>query len=448
MKLFSHIVIYIRHRYLILAALVFALFITGCAPAASVAPLPTVVPFPTMTPGRAANGLLPTLIALPLDTQLSNPATLAALANQPSPMPNRALCPPTAEAVLDPQPTNIRDMNNAMVRFLAAGGTAAELEGLLRTDWGVLAANGFVRADLDLTGEGTPETIMSYLSPEGGALLIAACEAAQVLLAYDAVLGGEPPQVLLTQDMTNDGLPELMFASRVCTGESDESCGYRTQIATWRAGLGRFINLMGEPLLTASLPTIEDVDQDLVSELVVRLDDEGDATSGPLRTGVAVYDWNGGGYVQALTQLDPPRFRIQVIQLGDAAFANAAYEEAVSFYELALTNAELRNWQNDDTPLLQTYALYRLLLTFSFLEDERRVEIYHAMQSSYPDIAAAPIYIQLAQAFWNALQVTNNLRSACVEVQAVISTRPEAVGLLNRYGESGQTYDARTLCPF
>jgi hypothetical protein len=432
----------------ILIAVLYVLLISGCAPAASVASLPTVVPFPTTTPGRAASGLLPTLIALPLDTQLSNPATLAALANQPSPMPNRALCPPRADATLDPQPTNIRDINNTMVRFLAAGGDATALESALRSAWGVLAANGFVRADLDLTGEGTPETVISYLSPEGGALVIAACEAAQVLLAYDSALGGEPPQILLSQDMTNDSVPELMFASRVCTGEGDDTCGYRTQIATWRAGLGRFVNLIGEPLFSADLPTVEDVDQDLVSEVVVRLDDDGDATTGPLRTGVAVYDWNGGGYVQALTQLDPPSFRIQVIQLGDAAFASAAYEEAVSFYELALTSTDLRNWQNDDVPLLQTYALYRLLLTFSFLEDERRVEIYQAMQTSYPDIAAAPIYIQLAQAFWNALEVTNNLRSACIEVQAVISTRPEAVTLLNRYGESGGTYDARALCPF
>jgi hypothetical protein len=44
--------------------------------------------------------------------------------------------------------------------------------------------------------------------------------------------------------------------------------------------------------------------------------------------------------------------------------------------------------------------------------------------------------------------VTNNLRSACVEVQAIISTRPEAVGLLNRYGSESPVYEAGDVCPF
>jgi hypothetical protein len=54
----------------------------------------------------------------------------------------------------------------------------------------------------------------------------------------------------------------------------------------------------------------------------------------------------------------------------------------------------------------------------------------------------------MIDAFWNALQVTHNLHSACVEVQAIINAWPEAVGLLNRYGSRSPVYNASDLCPF
>jgi hypothetical protein len=54
----------------------------------------------------------------------------------------------------------------------------------------------------------------------------------------------------------------------------------------------------------------------------------------------------------------------------------------------------------------------------------------------------------MATTYWNALQVTNNLHSACLEVQAIIRERPEALNLLNRYGSRSPTYSAEMLCPF
>jgi hypothetical protein len=432
-----------------ISLLVLLIMLAGCAPAPALPPLPTVIPFPTMTPGRAVAGMLPTSAALLLDGQLSNPATLAALAIQATATPNFTLCPSITEATLDPRPITTRDMHAAIIRFLNAGGSPAALENALRTEWGVMGANGFVRVDFDLTGEGGAETVISYLSPEdGGTLLIAGCANGETRLIYEAALGGEAPQILWTSDMTFDGKPELLFAALVCTGDGEEGCAYRTQLATWRADVGRMVNLLGEPLVASRPPTIEDVDQDQVSELLIRLDDDGDAASGPQRTGILVYDWNGGAYVRSLTRLDPPTFRIQVIHLADAAFASTAYEEAIGLYELVLTDSTLRNWQNDDAPVLQTYALYRLMLAYSFLEDERRITLYQTIQTTYPDPAAAPVYIQMALSFWNALQVTNNLRSACTEVQAIISARSEAVGLLNRYGSASPSYQPRDLCPF
>jgi hypothetical protein len=421
--------------------------LAACEPAPAAPALPTVVPFPTMTPGRVVFGIIPTPVSVAAQPGAINP--LAIGGNATTPAPDYAFCPPASEVALDRQPPIARDMNAAMVRFLNAGGLPIALEDALRTDWGVLAATGFVRNDLDLTGEGIPEILVSYLSPDGGgALMIAACDSGTVTQVYDALLGGEAPQILWTNDMTFDGAPELMFSSRACPDETDATCIYRTQLISWRANLGQFINLFGDPITSNRPPTIEDVDQDQVSEVIVRLDDDGNAETGPLRTGVVVYDWNGAGYARALTQFDAPQFRVQVVHLADAAWAAGEFDEAAALYEQVITNLDLRNWQNDDVPLLQTYGLYRLLLAYAFLEDDRLLEVYQVIQTQYPDPAAAPVYIQMAYAFWNALQVTNNLRSACVEVQTIITARPESVGLLNRYGSESPVYEARDLCPF
>lgn len=426
-----------------------AIILTGCATASVTDVLPTRNPFPTMTPGRYAAGEMPTQIALALDGDLAlNPGSVNA-GNQATSTPSYGRCPALAAIELESPPAIAREMDAAIVRYLDAGGSASDLEEALRSQWGVLGASGFVRADLDLSGEGTPDIIVSYLASDGGgSLLITSCADGRVLPVYETTLGGEPPQILWANDMTFDGAIDLLFSSRVCSGNTDDTCVYRTQLINWLDRLGQLVNLLGAPVESSRPPTIEDVDQDQVFELVVRQDDDGNAESGPRRTGFDVYDWNGGSYVRSLTQLDPPRYRIQVVHQADAAFSAASYDDAIQLYQQVLADANLRNWQNDDEQTLTTYAIYRLMITYAFLEDERRIELYQFLQQNYPDPAAAPIFIQIAQTFWDALQITNNLRSACLEVETIIAAHPETLGLLNRYGSESPTYTALDVCPF
>jgi hypothetical protein len=76
------------------------------------------------------------------------------------------------------------------------------------------------------------------------------------------------------------------------------------------------------------------------------------------------------------------------------------------------------------------------------------VPTVQSILATYPDVTAAPVYIEMAVTFWNAYQVTNNLNAACLNVQTVIAARQEALGLLNRYGSRSPTYTADDLCPF
>lgn len=380
------------------------------------------------------------------DDGLANPATVIALANQPTPTPNLSNCPaPDETLTLDAAPDNARTVDEAITRYLSQGGTVLQLETTLRDDWAILGETGTVRGDLDLTGEGAPEIIIAYNSPdEGGVLLILGCIDGRYLARYRAALGGDAPQILNILDMNFNSGAELLFASQACSPD----CTTRAQVVTWSADRGRFVNLLASPVTSPVAPTTEDIDSDQVQELIVRFTDAGDATTGPQRTGYTVYDWNGVSYVQSITQLDPPRFLIQVLHQADEALANESYEEAQALYQLALDTDSLEAWQNDDPITLRAYALYRLLTVQAFTEDSARIQTQQTISELYPDLATAPPYAAMAQAFWSALQVTNNLRSACTEALNVAAQRQDAVGLLNRYGSSSPVYSAADLCAF
>jgi len=427
--------------------LILILILAACQSAAPTSDAPTQIVFPTMTPGRVIEAPLAPVLGVALDgSGLSNPATAIALANRPTATPNYRSCPTPNEAiVLDAlAPSSARLMDDAVARFLSDGGTVDNLEMTLRDRWNILGDQGIVRSDIDLTGEGTPEIVLTYTTPdEGGVLLIDGCIDGRYLTRYQAALGGDTPQLLNVGDMNFNGIPELLFTSRDCTA----ACVYHTQMVTWNPERGRFINLLGGAITSDTIPTVQDIDNDQVSEVIIRFDSSGDAQTGPLRTGYTVYDWNGIGYVQSITQLNAPRFRIQVIQEADAAFATENMDDAISLYSLAL-DPSLENWYNDDATTLYAYALYRLLVAYAFTESGQQLDTLQTIQTSFPDPTTAPPYVQMSLDFWDALQVTNNLHSACLKAQETILSHPDALNLLNRYGSRSPTYAAADLCPF
>ncbi len=407
---------------------------------------PTTFPFPSMTPGRVLHVPLPTMFGIPLDgSGLSNPATAVAMSNRPTATANLRACPgQNPAAVLESaQNTSTAQAAESIVRYLNAGGNADNLTVYLRENWNVLGETGFARGDLDLTGEGSPEIVVSY---GGGNFLIFGCIDGRYLMRYEATLGGGAPEMLTIGDLNLNGVPELLFSSQSCSDE--ETCTHSTQMLTWSAQNGRFINLLGGAITSETAPTIEDIDADQISELIVRMTDDGNADTGPIRTGFTVYDWDGVNYVRSITQLNPPRFRIQVIQQADEQFGAGNTSEAIALYNLAVDSPGLENWYPDDEAALQSYARYRLMLAYAFMDDPRLLANYQAILASAPDPAAAPVYVAMTDAFWNAFQVTQNMNSSCLEVQAVISARPEAANLLNRYGTRSPTYTPGDLCPF
>jgi hypothetical protein len=384
------------------------------------------------------------------DASLANPATAIALANVATPTPGYGVCPAPASVELGIQPGNGRGILAEIIRFLSEGGAPATLYDKLLNDWKLLTPTSLFKADVDFIGAGAPQILLTYDAPdEGGTLLILGCADGRYYNLYQAITGGGAPTVLAASDLNYDNRADVAFSSRTCTEvQGRQQCTYRTQVIAWKTESGRFVSLLNGPISSVDAPIVRDVDNDRVSEVVVRLTSTGTQETGPLRTGVNIYDWNGATYVLSIVQLDPPRFQIQVIQEADKNFARQNSKPAISLYQLALNDKNLRFWFNDEPAILNSYVLYRLLLLYAYTDDNELLPTFNAIVQTYPDATAAPVYVTLSQTFWNAFQVTNNLHSACQEVQSIIATRSEALRLLNRYGSHNPSYTAQDLCPF
>ncbi len=437
-----------RHHIFILLALILAA--CGQQQTTQVERLPTVQPFPTATPGVSIRGVLPTQAPQPLaDSSLANPATAVALANLPSPTPDYTACPPPSTEPLNDVPPNGRAVREEIERFLSAGGPLPTLENGMRLVWRVLPDDGFIRNDVDLTNDGSVEIMMAYAVPDdGGTLLIMGCENGAYSVRYQALTGGGTPQVLQIADMNQDQLPDILFTSQLCVDEARTQCAFQTQLVTWNATIGRFVSILNAPIRSENPPTFVDVDNDRVTEVAVQLTNPGTRETGPLRTGTLIYDWNGTAYTLSITQFDAPRFRIQIVQEADRAMQIDDYETATRLYQRAADDPDLQNWLADDADVLRSYALFRLLTTYTFIEDERNIAVLQTLGETFLDPATAPVYVALSNAFWETFQSTGNINTACAEVQNIIRDRPEAIGLLNRYGSSSPSYTSRSLCPF
>lgn len=440
----------------ILLYLSLPILIIACQPTLPAQSIPTAIPFPTMTVGRSFSGDLPSNNFLVEDSQLANPATVAANVARPSPTPNLRACPSQSGGLtLAVFPDTPSEANDAIANFLTLGGTLIDLEDQMLNDWDALGEDGFIRSDSDLTGEGTPEIIVSYTGPgDVGVLGIFTCANGQYLPRYQIVNeGSDPPLLTWLGDINRNGLNDLVYSTYSC--DEEETCEYVTQVVTWERDRGRFINLVEGTMTSFDLPTLNDMDNDDVAEIVLVLDTRGTSATGPLRTGVNIYDWNGSVYTLSFVQLDPPQYRVQLIHAADRLFGRLQTREAAALYREALQEeTDLRYWFNSGPETLIPYGLYRTILVDTFNADfENRQTIIDTLQEAYPidantNPARLPVYVEMAYAFLAGWDATNNLSNACQLVQAVIEDRPEAIELMNRYGSRSPQYTANDFCPF
>jgi len=439
-------------QYSIPLLLVLLILLGACRQEIPAPIAPSLVPFPTPTMGYVLNGILPTPNSLAPD--VIAPATVVALANRGTPTPDGSACPPeSATAQLEELPRGSNAIANEIARFLSAGGSVERLETALRNRWAILPQNGFIRNDIDLTSEGTPDILLGLSIEEGGFFLAIGCQDRAYRVFHQLVFQQTTaPQLLFAEDMNVALAPELAVTGRFCENNDQNLCQYQTYILTWSASLGRMVNLLNLPLLTDELPEILDSDNDLVDEILVKLDYIGDINTGPLRTGRQIYDWNGTIYVLSILELDPPDYQIQVIQEADRNFLAGKMASAIELYQLAYTDEELRIWLRNEAPILESYILYRLMLAWASEGSPESAIVFERLRTDFalpiegqPEITP---FMTLGQAFWEAYSQNNDISEGCEAVQAILPEAPLALSWMNRYGARNLGYVARDMCPF
>ncbi len=441
------------------------ILLTACQPNSADLPTaePTPIPFPTVTPGVVVSGGLTPIPAAPLDGSGVDPATAVARANQPTPTPI-AVCPaPDGDTELAPElPRNPLAIREEIERFLSAGGTFSALESGLSDTWGIAGENGFVRSDIDLTGEGLPEVIVGYSitggEAAGGTLLVLGCTDRVYSLLYAYVADQFAiPQLYNIGDMNFDRRNDLLFAAEVCDEpEEREDCAFDVELVTYEPELARFVSLLGVDVESSEEPQTVDVDNDNVSELVIRRGDIGNIDTGPLRTGTDIYDWNGSVYVRSIVQPDPPRYVIQVIHEADRQIRAGETDVAIALYEIALAGEDLNRWWRDEDDTLRAYALYRLMIAQTLLVPEGGeagnspavAGVFNRLNEAFPNPAEAPVYANMGRAFFEQFQATGDRPSACLAARNIAEDDESALERINRYGERNPTYTVVDLCPY
>lgn len=427
--------------------------LTACLPQ-SVALAPTFPPFPTTTPGQSLIGVLPTGAMAPVMGNLQNPATAVAFANRPTPTPNLGACPVLdGDAEWGRKQATTADAHAAILDYVQDGGSVNGLRDGIRIRWQALGESGFVRDDFDLTGEGTPDIVIGWRTPEDvGELLVVGCRDGQYVIRDSAEMDSDQPPILVFVGEMNNAAPaELVYADELC--DADANCVYETYVWAWDGYSGQFRNLLTTILNTLEIPELRDIDTDAVTEIVVNLRENGNTVTGPLRQGVMIYDWDGNNYPLSIIQLEAPRYYIQIAHEGDKQFSQLQMTNAAQTYTLLADATDLRYWYNNEADWLKAYALYRLLLTYATLEDPRLGDVALRLNTDFALTAALsadelPVYALMGYRFLDTLEVTGDLHAACLDTLQIVRERPEALDLLNRYGSRSPRYAELDLCPF
>lgn len=434
-------------------AVIIALLAAACQPSDNTEA--TLQPPPTVTIGQSISGALSAEnVSVGNSAAVANPATAVASSIRTTATPDYSACPSTAfEARLQTSPPDREAAVDAILSYLNAGGSPEDLLQDMDMLWDAVGETGYLRNTDDLTGEGSVDITLGYTAPDGiGTLLIIGCEDGRFVSHYETTTAtSEPPEIVWLEDMNNALPAEVVFSSRVC--REAELCEYATQLLSWNAQLGRFVNLLDDNLISLEPPSVQDMDNDDVAELVVNMTSNGTSATGPLRTGVNIYDWDGSSYTLSIIQLNSPRYRIQVVHQGDRAFSRQNWEEAARLYQLAMSSEDLRYWFNDGPETVMSYALYRLILAQAVTNDPAlpetitRLNLDFAVTEETP-LEAQPVFVTMAYTFLNTLQDTADLHSACEDVLDIVESDETALALLNRYGDRSPQYTALDLCPF
>ena len=471
----------------LLAGMALAVIVAACGPATDVIgdrkpPTPTSRPFSTATPGGRLSVWLvtptgqfaPPVTPSPGSVQGGNPvgpnatataafatiqaATQMAAAPPPAPYFQPTDCPAPGAPVPPPPPATFNEYSAAIGQFLSSGGSSAVLEATLR-NWGAITdRGGVVQADTDLTGDGVLEVIVTLRNPatyneeaplNAGQLLVYGCDNGGYRLLYRTSFSPSVamPELVRVGDMNADVKNELVYFTETC---GSGGCVKDGKILTWNAIVGAFEELNnGQIIAINGRIGIADVDGDGVLELTAQISPPGSGATGPPRSVVDTWDWNGADY--ALARREEPqgaRYRIHAVYDADDLLRDGQWRPAILAYDGARRDTNLLSWTvAGEYEALRAYAAFRIVITYARLQNGRAEDWSNTLQGENPPGTPGSGFAQMGQAFMDNYRATGDTRAACAQaISAGAATN--VLSLMNGYGYSNRSYTLNDLCPF
>lgn len=399
-----------------------------------------------------------------------------------------------------PDATNSQgDLGTNGLAFLNAGGGWRALVDYVAHNpiWAGPADPTQISQQKDLNNDGVPELLL-----ESDGVFLYTCHAGQYALVLNlpSAFSFAVRHVLSIQDMTLDGIPEILLDSWDTVSVGKE---HYHQILGWDGAQFRYLMVApacdtynvaqaspcfaddwimryGHTGLNNLQPgwEVRDTDHNGTQEVVLSygIGHGNDALyNGPWRVRTSIYMWNGQDFVRTQHALEPPRYRFQALQDADEATWRGQYVEALALYQAVIFSDELEWWSAarqsyefdvlytdpnlaaptpdpKEWPNLAAYARYRLILLH--LLEGRTAEaevVYTTLQEKFPAGAEGHVYAELAAVFWAEYQAAQRMNGACAKAVAFADQQGETIlYYLGAYhhGWQSERYWPETLCPF
>ena len=343
-----------------------------------------------------------------------------------------------------------------LISYLNAGGPLNDLVAALEAGaW--LPPREQSLAQADLTGDGLDDLALAVLDPTAeritppGSLYLLICSGEGYLLAYaspaDAQAGG--PLLRAVQDLTGDGLPELVVSRGLCGAHT---CSEHVEVLRWQGDT--FTNVLDGTTEDLPTPSLALDGPTAAGAYDVSITATGIASvgAGPFRPVTRTWSWDPSRQVFAIRTevLLPSNYRIHVLHDADRALEKGEYAQAHELYRRVILDETLDDWVTgaDGRANLGGFAMYRSMLAYLLAHDfgDGRVA-YGILQNSYPDEAVGTAYARLARAFWETYEPVEDVAAGCAAAEAFASTHPAEILDPLGYGYANRIYTAGDMCP-
>ena len=397
------------------------------------------------------------------------------------PEQNANIQPPNFESISDKE--GYFSFSENYLAYLNSGGKLQSLS----TEW----QPDFL---IDLTNDSIPEQIFQNLEPYFVGFYIFGCkdgEYQSLSIAAD-IDYSDNPEVIAIEDANLNGVPEVIVLVNKWT-QALEAYG----VFEWN---GRaFSNLVaddqyshfGEISWWGPLEQLEihDIDANGTPELIWKWQEpvwDMYWEDLPWRQEIHTYMWNGSNYIFYQRAFSPPEYRYQAVLDGDLKTLEGAYDLALDFYQMAISDNELdwwtlerRNYEQENwprvlrpTPIaslmpdpneypnIAAYAYYRIMLIEIVNGQLAEAQgTYDTLQELYPSGQPGYSYAEMASQFWHEYQISENVAAACSEAITYAQSHPEEIfrhigyyyeGTADYHGYQSRYsyYDEENICPF